>query len=94
MGARFLGQSGNGVLLFRTGKQGNTLVLLAASTDDMQSLLETVSGEELNGCMLQGNVAVCSIGFGGSFMDATPTPFLPEEFTPGGSTPTPVVPSG
>jgi hypothetical protein len=89
-----VGQSGNGLMLFRTGEQGNTLVLLAESTDDMHSLLETASGDKLEGCLMQGNVAVCSIGFGGSFMDATPTPFLPEELMPGGSTPTPVVPSG
>ncbi len=71
-----LGQSGNGLLLFRTAAGGNTLVLLAASADDMKSLLGEISDGDLTGCLVQGNVAACSIGYGGSFTEATPTPGL------------------
>jgi len=92
-----LGKSGNGVMLFRTGQGGNTLVLLAASAEDVKNLLETVSTDALDGCLVEGNVAACSIGFGGSFLEGTPTPYvIPGIGTatpfllPGMETPTPV----
>ncbi len=77
-----LGQSGNGLLLFRTAPHGNILVLLVASASDMASLLGDVAEADFSGCLLQGNVAVCSIGFGGSFLETTPTA-VPTS-TPGG----------
>ncbi len=69
-----LGEDGNGVLLFRTAPGGNTLVLLAASGEDMKSLLGEIGDGDLAGCLMQGNVAACSIGYGGSFTEGTPTP--------------------
>jgi hypothetical protein len=69
-----LGQSGTGLLLFRSGAAGNTLVLLAPSTDDMTTLLGALADGQLTGCIVQESVAACSIGFGGSFMESTPTP--------------------
>ena len=69
-----IGQSGNGVLLFSPSETGNTLVLLAASTEDLTSLLESQATSYLSGCLVQGNVAACSVGFGGSFNETTPTP--------------------
>ena len=42
----------------------------------MTSLLDTLSAGDLSGCLVQGNVAACSIGFGGSFDEVTPTPEL------------------
>lgn len=69
-----LGQSGNGLMLLKGGPSGTTLVLLAASVDDLTSLIEEVRSGDLSGCLVQGNVAACSIGYGGSFYDATPTP--------------------
>lgn len=69
-----LGQSGNGLLLFRTGTDGNTLVLLASDGEDMVSLLGDVADGDLAGCLMQGNLAACSIGYGGSFTEQTPTP--------------------
>ncbi len=69
-----VGTAGNGALLFRSAPGGNTLVLLAASAEDMKSLLSEISDGDLAGCLTQGNVAVCSIGYGGSFTEGTPTP--------------------
>ena len=89
-----VGRTGNGLLLFKTSDQGNTLVLLADTTDDVTILLDTLSSG-LYGCVIQGDIGVCSIGYGGSFSDGssggdyfgeTPTPFE----TPVEATPTPV----
>jgi hypothetical protein len=80
-----LGRSGNGLLLFNTGKAGNTLVLLADSVDDLTTLMDTLSGGDLTDCVIQGDVGACSIGFGGSFFESTPEP----EAQPGEATPTP-----
>lgn len=63
-----VGRTGNGLLLFETGSQGNTLVLLAETTDDLTYLLDALSSG-LYGCLIQGEVGVCSIGYGGSFSE-------------------------
>lgn len=75
-----IGQSGNGLLLFRTGTSGNTLVVLASDLDDMTGMLDTLSGGDLSDCILQGDLAACSVGIGGTFLETTPTP----ETTPTG----------
>jgi ABC-type uncharacterized transport system len=69
-----VGRSGNGLLLFSEGKTNNTLVLLADSVSDLTALMDTLSSGTLSGCILQANLAVCSIGAGGSFSEGTPTP--------------------
>jgi hypothetical protein len=86
-----IGRSGNGLLLFQTGKKGNTIVLLADTVDDLTILLDTLSSGNLAGCVLQGNIGVCSIGSGGGFSDGSDTTGTPSsEGTPSGeATPTP-----
>ncbi len=79
-----LGQSGNGLLVFKTGTGGNTLVALASGMDDMKSLLDTLSSGDLSSCILQGNLAACSVGFGGTFLETTPTPTAAPSGTPSG----------
>ena len=69
-----IGQSGNALLLFRTGNGGNTLVILASDEDDMASMLDTLSDGDLSDCVIQGNLGACSIGVGGTFAETTPTP--------------------
>jgi hypothetical protein len=86
-----IGRSGNGLLLFNHSDKGTTLVLLAETVDDVTTLMDTLSSGDLSGCVLQGNVGVCSIGFGGSFSEGgTPAPVTTPQ--PGGSfaSPTPV----
>lgn len=84
-----IGRSGNGLLLFQTGRKGNTIVLLADTVDDLIILLDTLSSGSLTGCVLQGDTGVCSIGAGGSFSSSTETPT--SEGTPSNeATPTPV----
>ncbi len=79
-----VGQSGNGLLLFRTGIGGNTLIALAADEEDMTNLLDTLSDADLSECVLQGNLGACSVGTGGSFMESTPTPLPAPTGTPSG----------
>ena len=86
-----IGRSGNGLLLFQTGRKGNTIILLADTVDDLTILLDTLSSGNLTGCVLQGNIGMCSIGVGGSFSDGSDTTGTPSsEGTPSGeATPTP-----
>ena len=84
-----LGKTGNAILLFSSGNNGNTLVLLADTEYDLTSLMSNLSGDDLSKCVLQGEIGVCSIGFGGSFSTTTPTP----EAKPTGATPTGVTPT-
>jgi len=86
-----IGRSGNGLLLFQTGKKGNTIVLLANTVDDLTTLLDTLSSGNLTGCVLQGNIGMCSIGVGGSFSDGSDTTGTPqsEGTLSGEATPTP-----
>lgn len=82
-----IGRSGNGILLFSPGEKGSTLVLLADTVDDLTTLMDTLSNGSLFGCVVQGDVGVCSIGFGGSFFEGMPTQVSPA--LEGGTTPTP-----
>jgi len=84
-----LGKTGNSVLLFSSGDNGNTLVLLADTEDDLVTLMSNLSSDDLSKCVLQGAVGVCSIGSSGSFSTNTPTP----EGTPTGATPTGAIPT-
>jgi hypothetical protein len=74
-----IGRAGNGVLLFETGKNGNTLVLLASTQEDLTYLIDVLGSGSLDSCVVQGKVGVCSVGFGGSFSDG-------ESFDEGGET--------
>ena len=84
-----LGKTGNSVLLFSSGDNGNTLVLLADTEDDLVTLMSNLSSDDLSKCVLQGEVGVCSIGASGSFSTNTPTP----EAKPTGATPTEAAPT-
>jgi len=80
-----LGKTGNAILLFSSGNNGNTLVLLADTEYDLTSLISSLSDDDLSKCVLQGEIGVCSIGFGGSFSTSTATPSA----TTPAATPTP-----
>lgn len=73
-----VGRSGNGILLFRSGQDGNKLILLADSVDDLTTLMDTLSNGDLSRCVLQNDTSICSVGFGGGFSESTPTPEIPE----------------
>lgn len=92
-----IGRAGNGLVLFEKSKKGNTLTLLADTPEDLLSLLNTITSGSLSNCVLQNDIGVCSVGFGGSFSedtgdatqepingDATPKPGSETTPTPGG----------
>jgi hypothetical protein len=82
-----VGHSGNGILLFDSSKKGNTLVLLADTVDDLNSLLDTISGGSLTACVLQKDIGVCGVGVGSSFSGSETT--IPTGQTNGEGTTTP-----
>jgi hypothetical protein len=87
-----IGRAGNGLLLFEKNKKGNTLTLLADTSEDLISLLNTVSSGSLYGCVLQDDIGICSVGYGGSFSGDsgdTGEPAATEEPTSTEVTPTP-----
>jgi hypothetical protein len=84
-----IGRSGNGLLLFEKNKNGNTLTLLADTPENLISLLNTVAGGSLSGCVLQGDIGICGVGYGGSFSADTGEGTATPEPTGGEATPTP-----
>lgn len=68
-----VGRYGNGILLFDSTKKGNTITLLADTPEDLITLISTLSGGSLYGCVQQGDIAVCGVGYGGSYSDETTT---------------------
>jgi hypothetical protein len=84
-----IGRSGNGLLLFEKNKNGNTLTLLADTPEDLISLLDTITSGSLSGCVLQGDIGICSVGYGGSYSEDTGESTATPEPTSGEATPTP-----
>jgi hypothetical protein len=66
-----IGRLGNGILLFESGTNGNTIILLADTVTDLTYLLDAISSGSLGSCVLQGDIGLCSIGFGGGFSEET-----------------------
>ncbi|GAB4546131.1 MAG: hypothetical protein Fur002_20920 [Anaerolineales bacterium] len=84
-----LGRYGSGLLLFQKSETGNTLLLLANSPEDLVSFVGVVASGSLDACVLQGDLGVCSVGYGGEYNQgggATPEPALTPapEVTPQG----------
>ncbi len=78
-----MGRYGNGLLLFEKGKTGNRLILLADTDSDLVSLLDVVASGALSNCLLQDNIGICSVSYGGSYeSEPTPEPILEPLATP------------
>ncbi len=86
-----IGRAGNGLLLFEKNKKGNRLTLLADTSEDLLSLLSTISSGSLYNCVLQGDIGICSVGYGGSFSEDTGGGFATEEPISGDATVEPVI---
>jgi hypothetical protein len=90
-----IGRAGNGILLFEKNKKGNTLTLLADTSEDLLSLLSAVTSDSLSGCILQGDIGICSVGYGGDTSGDTSESTATAEPTSGEATPTPTtIPAG
>ncbi|NJN79681.1 MAG: hypothetical protein HC797_03960 [Anaerolineales bacterium] len=83
--------SGTGILLFDSTSKGNTLILLAGTSEDVIALMSVIGAGNINSCLTDNKIAVCSVGFGGDdfyfeseIFEETPL----EESTPE-ATPTP-----
>ena len=81
-----LSAAGNGILLFNSGKNGNSLVLLASSSDDLISLLSVMGYNGLSACLTSEQVAVCSVGSGDYYYDDTSSDLSTDGTTTDGST--------
>lgn len=90
-----INRTGNGLLLFDANKKGNTLVLMADTSDDVISLLGVMGYSGLSSCLTSEQVAVCSVGSSDYYYDdyseetptETTTEGLPEQAPE--TTPTP-----
>lgn len=95
-----IGLMGTGAMLFEPGSQGNTLILLADTTENLDTLLAMFYHGDLFGCVIQENIGICSLGSGGAFSDGEYDDYYnddyyydedyAEEETGPGLTPTPV----
>jgi len=88
-------RGGNGIILFESGKKGNTIVLLTETETELITLLDAISGGNLGSCVLQGEIGICSIGSSSSTSEETgetSTGSTPEGESTGTpeATPTPV----
>ncbi len=54
--------AGTGALLLETNEKGNTLIMLADSSDNLEILLGLFYQGELSGCVVQDNIGICSLG--------------------------------
>ncbi len=84
-----IGRVGNGLLLFKKNKNGNTLTLLADTQEDLLTLLNTITSGSLYGCVLQDDIGICSVGYGGSFSENTSEASSTTEPANSDATPTP-----
>lgn len=66
-----IGLMGTGAMLFEPGPNGNTLILLADTSENLDTLLTMFYQGDLFGCVVQENLGICSLGSGGSFNDGS-----------------------
>jgi len=74
-----VGRYGSGLLLLQQSKTGNTLLMLANSSEDLVAFIGVIASGSLDACVLQENFGVCSVGYGGEYgqsEEATPEPVL------------------
>ena len=90
-----IGRAGNGLLLFEKNETGNILTLLADTQENLLSLLSTLTNGSLYGCVLQGDIGICGVGYSGGYSEETSDGTATEEPTSGEATPEPTeVPAG
>jgi hypothetical protein len=65
-------RAGVGLLLYNHTAARNTLILLTDTPGDLPGLIDLLASGNLDSCVVQGEVGVCSIGSGGSYF-AQPT---------------------
>ncbi len=84
-----VGRYGNVLILLDKTPKGNRLILLADSPEDLMALFDKAVGGSLEGCALQGDIAVCGVGYGSDYStDGSSSGEAPPEgeATPAGET--------
>lgn len=81
-----VGISGNALLLYQPAAGGTRLIVLAETTDDLMTVLSYMSTSDFtSSCLLRADLAVCSVGYGGSFSgEETPVEEAEPTATPAG----------
>ena len=64
-----IGLLGTGAFLFEANEKGNTLIMLADSSDNLNIMLEMFSYGDISSCVIQGDIGICSLGEGSSYYD-------------------------
>ncbi len=64
-----VGLLGTGMIFFERGENGNTLVLLADSSENLETLVGLFMDGELYACVLQDDIGICALGEGGEYQD-------------------------
>jgi len=76
-------RAGIGLLLYQHTPTRNTLILLTNLPEDLPTLINLLSSGDLSSCVTQGDIGVCSIGYGGSYYaEPTGEPVPVEMLTP------------
>ena len=60
-------RSGIGLMLYQTSKTGNTLILLTEYPEDLPTLINLLASGDLSSCVIQENIGVCSVVYGGGY---------------------------
>ncbi|MBU2609845.1 MAG: hypothetical protein KJ606_02690, partial [Chloroflexi bacterium] len=74
-----VGRTGVGLMLFKPGVNGNTLILLTDIPEDLPMLINQLADGYMSSCVIQNNIGVCGIGYSGSSFG---TPTFSEEMLP------------
>jgi hypothetical protein len=73
---------GVGLLLYHHTPLRNTLILLTEMPEDLPTLIDQLSSGDLSSCVTQGDIGVCSLGYGGSYYAEPTEDLIPYEPTP------------
>lgn len=66
-----IGRYGNGLVMFDAESKGNTLILLADTSEEVVSMINLTGGAGLSSCLTSEKLAVCSVGFGGDYYSSS-----------------------
>jgi hypothetical protein len=75
-------RSGVGLLLYQHTPERNTLILLTDTPADLPALINLLSSADLSACVIQGDIGVCSIGYGGGYSNGPAFEPTPDGFSP------------
>ena len=66
-----VGLMGTGAMFFEAGEDGNSLIMLADTSENLENMLNLFFEGELYGCVIQENIGVCSLGESSAYDDGS-----------------------